>query len=132
MKLDFNNITKAILDLSPDTEAIYVFGSYADSSYRPDSDVDIAILANELQPKKMWDLKGDISRKVNKDVDLVSLNNVGRVLQYEILWKGIRIYEKDAESIAMKEMRILSLCNEYLEQTQELAEEIVRSEKVYG
>lgn len=132
MKLDFNNITKAILDLYPDTEAIYVFGSYADSSYRPDSDVDIAILANELQPKEMWNLKGDISKKVNKDVDLVSLNSVGRVLQYEILWKGIRIYEKDAESIAMKEMRILSLCNEYLEQTQELAEEIVRSEKVYG
>jgi predicted nucleotidyltransferase len=132
MKLDFNNITKAVLDLYPDTEAIYVFGSYADSSYRPDSDVDIAILANELQPKEMWNLKGDISKKVNKDVDLVSLNSVGMVLQYEILWKGIRIYEKDAESIAMKEMRILSLCNEYLEQTQELAEEIVRSEKVYG
>ena len=132
MKLDFNNITKAVLDLYPDTEAIYVFGSYADSSYRPDSDVDIAILANELQPKEMWNLKGDISKKVNKDVDLVSLNSVGRVLQYEILWKGIRIYEKDAESIAMKEMRILSLCNEYLEQTQELAEEIVRSGKVYG
>ncbi len=132
MKLDFKNITKAILDLYPDTEAIYVFGSYADSSYRPDSDVDIAILANELQPKEIWNLKGDISKKVNKDVDLVSLNSVGRVLQYEILWKGIRIYEKDAESIAMKEMRILSLCNEYLEQTQELAEEIVRSEKVCG
>jgi len=132
MTIDFNNITKAILDLYPNTEAIYVFGSYADSSYRPDSDVDIAILANELQPKEMWNLKGDISKKVNKDVDLVSLNSVGRVLQYEILWKGIRIYEKDAESIAMKEMRILSLCNEYLEQTQELAEEIVRSGKVYG
>ena len=132
MKLDFNNITKAVLDLYPDTEAIYVFGSYADSSYRPLSDVDIAIIANELQPKEMWNLKGDISKKVNKDVDLVSLNSVGRVLQYEILWKGIRIYEKDAESIAMKEMRILSLCNEYLEQTQELAEEIVRSGKVYG
>jgi len=69
---------------------------------------------------------------VNKDVDLVSLNSVGRVLQYEILWKGIRIYEKDPESSAMKEMHILSLCNEYLEQTQELAEEIVRSGKVYG
>ena len=41
----------------------------------------------------MWNLKGDISKKVNKDVDLVSLNSVGRVLQYEILWKGIRIYE---------------------------------------
>ena len=109
MKLDFNNITKAILDLCPDTEAIYVFGSYADSSYRPDSDIDIAILANELQPKEMWNLKGDIPKKVNKDVDLVSLNSVGKVLQYEILWKGIRIYEKDAETIAMKEMRILSL-----------------------
>jgi uncharacterized protein len=132
MKSTFSIITKAILDFSPSTEAIYVFGSYADSTFRPDSDIDIAVLSKELKPMEMWNLSGELSRIVNKEVDLVNLNNIGRVLQYEILWKGIRIYEKDLDSIAMEEVRIMSLCNEYFEQTQELVDEIMRSGKVYG
>lgn len=132
MKSTFSSITKAILDFSPSTQAIYVFGSYADSTFRPDSDIDIAILSKELKPLEIWNLKGELSRIINKDVDLVNINNVGRVLQYEILWKGIRIYEKDLEAVAMEEIRMMSLCNEYFEQTQELVDEITRSGKVYG
>jgi predicted nucleotidyltransferase len=131
MNTEFKDICDSILAKFPQTEAIYVFGSYADGTFRPGSDIDIAILSNDLSAMDMWKLSGELSRVLNKDVDIIDLRNVGRVLQFDVLWKGIRIYQKDEASIALEENKLLSLCNDYLEQTQELAEEIIRTGKVY-
>jgi predicted nucleotidyltransferase len=132
MKVDFDTIIKAVLELLPNSEAIYVYGSYANASFRPDSDIDIAIMSKDISAVELWNLSGELSYILNTEVDLVNIYDVGNVLQYEILYKGIRIYAKNIDTTLMEEVRIISICNAYLEGTKDLAEEIIRSGKVYG
>ncbi|HNX25751.1 MAG TPA: nucleotidyltransferase domain-containing protein [Spirochaetota bacterium] len=46
--VDIDNIQKIILSKIPDTDSIYLFGSYAKGTARDDSDIDIAVLLKRL------------------------------------------------------------------------------------
>ena len=73
-----------------DILAAYVFGSQATNQARPASDVDIALL---LEPGKESEFdylgfKVALERSMNKDVDLVILNNASEPIKHQVRRDG--------------------------------------------
>jgi predicted nucleotidyltransferase len=92
-----DNIIRTVLEYYPDTQAIYLFGSYGTEQEWPDSDVDIAVLLPPEEAKKagslqMSDLRFDLESLLKKEVDLINLRRVPTVLQKEVVVADCRIY----------------------------------------
>lgn len=94
-------------------EAIVIFGSYSRNTQNAESDVDIAIkLAKSIQPKQLLEIRGKLEDILQKDVDLIDLDNTQDGIRYEILINGITIYAKDEMQF---ELYKLDMYREYLE-----------------
>src|SRR5687767_14833687 len=95
------DIGRTVLGHYPDTQAIYLFGSYGTKNEWPDSDVDIALLLPPDQAKAsrmlaMSPLCSDLGSLLEKPVDLINLREVSTVFQKEIITADRRIYTGDA------------------------------------
>jgi len=76
-----------------------LFGSLARGSARPDSDVDIAVVAPGLD---RLTLRAELSAKLGRDVDIVSLDSVASIpLLEEVLRDGIVVHEREAGDAAL-------------------------------
>ena len=79
----------------------YLFGSQAEGTAGPLSDVDIAVLLGPEVPRERWgdvqiDLIGDLTSLFHRnDVDVVILNRATPLLAWEVVRYGQRIYEPD-------------------------------------
>jgi uncharacterized protein len=83
----------------PDLLGIYMFGSRAEGTSGPDSDLDIAILNDgPLDPVALWDIAADLAEIAGCAVDLVDLRSASTVLQYQVLTKGRRLWTRDART----------------------------------
>lgn len=82
--------------------AIYLFGSHAAGTPRPDSDLDLAILlppgAPAISGPERLDLVGELEALANRQVDLVVLNRAPLPLQFEVIHTGRVLYEPDPEA----------------------------------
>lgn len=90
-------LIQLILTTWPDTQAIYLFGSWGTEHERPESDVDIAVLlpaqqAKEAESLLLTDLHQSLQALLNKEVDLINLRQVSMVLQKEVVMAGRRIF----------------------------------------
>ena len=107
-----NIIKKTILE-KIECEAIVLFGSYARGTQNNESDIDIAIKPkNEVPKKELFYLSQEIEDKINIEVDLINLNNIGDGFRYEILINGKTIYCEDEFKF---ELYKLDMYREYLE-----------------
>ena len=87
---------KQYLTSNFECEAILLFGSYARNTQNSESDIDLAIkLKKEIQPKELFEIKRKLEDILEKDVDLIDLDNTQDGIRYEILINGIIIYVKD-------------------------------------
>ncbi len=69
-----------------------VFGSVARHEAGPQSDVDVAVLAQQrLAPQEHIELVEALAHHTGRAVDLVDLSNVGHPLLGEILRDGVRV-----------------------------------------
>lgn len=92
----------------PNLLAIYVFGSRAQGTARPDSDLDLAVLvAGYAEPLALWALTGDLADLAGCPVDLLDLRAASTVMQHQIITTGQRCWAKDAQA-ALYEAAILS------------------------
>ena len=75
--------------------AVYLFGSYADGTAHPKSDLDLAVLFNdELDLWREMALEAQLSQLLHfEEVDLVNLNKAPLRLQFTIIATGQLIYE---------------------------------------
>lgn len=80
----------------------YVFGSQAKGSIGPLSDLDIAVffkpfLSKEKRNSLRYDIKDDLEKalKALDKVDVMPLNDAQPFLEYEVVYKGKIIYNKD-------------------------------------
>ena len=92
-----SQLIQLILNTWPDTQAIYLFGSWGTEYERPQSDVDIAVLLPAPQAKKagsliLTDLHSALQSLLSREVDLVNLRQAPTVLQKEVVMAGRRIY----------------------------------------
>lgn len=78
----------------PEIQAVYLFGSAVTGRLRPESDLDLAIVARTpgLRARKL-DLLTDLARQGFCDVDLVFLDEADIVTQYEAVRHNRLIYE---------------------------------------
>jgi predicted nucleotidyltransferase len=108
-----NEIVEAVLNIYPDVQAVYLFGTSGSEDERPDSDIDVALLfspatAAQTGSLLMSDLWNELEKLLGKDVDLINLRMVNTVLQKEIVSADRRIYCADAYAADEFEMLVLS------------------------
>ena len=92
----FNLITQACTSYES-IIAAYIIGSQATNQARPASDVDIALL---LEPGNEHEfdylgLKVAIERSLNKDVDLVILNNASEPIKHQVRRDGKLVFDRE-------------------------------------
>ena len=77
---------------------IILFGSQADGTQREDSDYDIAILSyRKLTSQEFFNMINDFTEKINKDIDIVILNEIeDPLLLNNIARKSKVLFEKES------------------------------------
>mgnify|MGYP002712998253 CR=1 FL=1 len=129
-------IVQTILSHFPQTQAIYLFGSYATTQEWPNSDVDIAVLL----PPKLAKQSGNLTLSklhlalaalLNKEVDLINLRQVSTVFQKEIIMAERRIFCADEYATAEFEMLTLSYYQKLNEERREILAEFARTGRAY-
>lgn len=92
----------------PSLSALYVFGSQATGHAGPDSDLDLAVLADEpLGAEKLWDVSSQLADIARCHVDLLDLRAASTVMQYRIITTGKQLLAKGSQA-ALYECFILS------------------------
>jgi len=98
-----------------DILALYLFGSHSEGVAHTRSDVDLAILLGpkvdgdryiECRLRYLSELKGFVPGTL----DLVVLNQVPPLLQFQILQKGKLVFDRDSDARAEIEMKMLGQC----------------------
>ncbi|MBI4826303.1 MAG: nucleotidyltransferase domain-containing protein [Nitrospirae bacterium] len=74
----------------------FVFGSAASGRLTKESDVDIAVLCRRMPDfHEVLNITGEVSEIVNKEVDVVILNDSSPVIRMQVLKNGRLIKRKD-------------------------------------
>jgi predicted nucleotidyltransferase len=130
-------IIPTVLRHYPDTQAIYLFGSYGTDNEWPDSDVDIALLlppkqARAARPLAMSPLCAELGSLLKTSVDLINLREASTVFQKEIIAADRRIHTGNAYAADEFEMLVLSLYQKLSEERAEIVAEGLRSGSFYN
>ena len=83
--MDINDAIPVITRHLPDTQAVYLFGSFGTEDQRPDSDVDLAVLLkpdHDYTTGVMLELTGLLVDVFGRQVDLVNLRAGNTVLLF--------------------------------------------------
>jgi predicted nucleotidyltransferase len=119
-----------IKELSP--SVIYLFGSQATGTIHKESDYDLAYLSNKtVSNYERFMIAQQLAAMVNRDVDLVNLNEASTVFQTQIISKGVVLYCNDEnqrlafEMVTLKKYAILN------EERQCILKDIVERGQVY-
>ena len=128
MMLNTDVITRIIRETWPETQAIYLFGSFAEASQHAESDVDIAVLlppesTNALAFRDLIRVQIKLEEALGATVELIDLRNVSTVFQKEIIFTGRRLYVKSQDEVDAFEILVMAL---YQKLNDERAE-IIRS-----
>lgn len=91
MASDING--KALIEFArqaiPKLIALYRFGSQAKGNARPESDVDLAVLAHHLVPAlRRFELAQELAAQLHRDVDLIDLRSTSTVMRMQVISTG--------------------------------------------
>jgi len=87
-------VLASVLAKIPNLMALYVFGSQVSGTSRPESDLDLSVLApTYIYPTLLWSLSNDIASLVNSDVDLLDLRAASTVMLYQVLSTGKTVWD---------------------------------------
>lgn len=98
-----------------DLAAVYLFGSVARGSARPDSDVDIAVLPTHPErfaEEDRLDLEDAIEHLLGRDVQVVAVDRAPVDLVHRVLRDGLLVSESDRAARIAFEVRAR---NEYFD-----------------
>jgi predicted nucleotidyltransferase len=130
--MNLDAITEKIKGSIPSLMAVYLFGSRANETAGPGSDLDIAVLAEDrLDPVELFSLAGDIGLISRCPVDLVDMRVASTVMKYLIITSGKTLWRRDWE-VDLYECFILSSKTELDELRAGLLEDIAKEGRVYG
>ncbi|HEY1407720.1 MAG TPA: nucleotidyltransferase domain-containing protein [Promineifilum sp.] len=128
-------IARTVLAHFPDTQGIYLFGSFGTADIRSDSDVDIALLLPPETAKQagaLWmsDLHRELSVLLGRDVDLLNARQVSTVFQKAIIY-GDLIFCGDRYAVDEFEMLTLSYYQKLNEERAEILEAFRQSGRAF-
>lgn len=125
-------IVKIILN-NLECEAIVLFGSFARGTQNAESDIDIAIKVKEkIDKKEIYKLSNILADKLNKEIDLIILDEIGDTFRYEILINGKTLYCKDELQFELYKLDMYREFLELNESRQEIINNIKKGGDVYG
>lgn len=82
-------LTEFLRQAIPDFIALYRFGSQTKGLARPDSDMDLAVLARHPIPAvRRFELAQELALQLHRDVDLVDLCTASTVMRMQIISTG--------------------------------------------
>lgn len=124
--LDKNKLVQTVKNLAPDVRLIYLFGSQADGSSTPSSDIDIAVLLEKkLDPVARFDLEQTLAIALNQDVDLVDLLTASTVLQNQVIMHGSLLFGSENEQTKF-EMQVMSMYQHLNEERADILREYLK------
>lgn len=122
------HLREAISSLS----AVYVFGSQVTGHATVESDLDVALLADdEVSAEELWGWSSSLAELMKCDVDLLNLRAASTVMQYRIITTGKRLWARDSQA-ALYESFILSQKTTLDEARAGLLQDIQKTGSVYG
>ena len=129
-------IVTIILEHFPDTQAVYLFGSYGTEYERPDSDIDIAVLLPILTARSADSLAlskcgSDLESLVNGHVDLINLRLATTVFQHEIIHNGQILFNSNKSVVDSFEMITMSLYQKLNDERKAVIQHIIKTKKVF-
>lgn len=108
-QMDQQERLSALLELLPDLQCAYLFGSQADGSAHSASDIDLAVVCNApLEALQRWEVAEQLASRWLCDVDLVDGLQASTVLRMQIVTRG-RCFYSQGEAAARFEMTTLSM-----------------------
>ncbi|MFI8621308.1 MULTISPECIES: type VII toxin-antitoxin system MntA family adenylyltransferase antitoxin [unclassified Marinomonas] len=124
--LNREDLTHTLRQLMPEVRLVYLFGSQADGSATPSSDIDIAVLLKKkLDPVARFDLEQTLAIKLDKDVDLVDLLTASTVLQNQVIMNGELLFGSESEQVKF-EMQIMSMYQHLNEERADILQEYLK------
>jgi predicted nucleotidyltransferase len=126
-------IVSLLRESVPGVVAIYRFGSSATRNERPDSDIDVAVLAGgPLDPHARYDVQERLASALHRPVDLVDLRRATTVMASQIVTTGVLLHESDAAERQRFESRVYSAYARLNEERRGILERIAAEGTVYG
>lgn len=117
----------------PDLIALYRFGSQAKGEARPDSDIDLAVLArNPIPAMHRFELAQELATQLHRDVDLVDLRAASTVMRMQVISTGKCLDAPDEQARRKFEMYAYSDYARLNEERREILKRISESGLVYG
>ena len=131
--MDDHSLIEHIRKSVPSLIALYRFGSQAKGTARPDSDIDLAVLARDPIPNlQRFELAQELAVQLHCDVDLVDLRNASTVMRMQVLSTGTCL-DTQNESVRREfEMYAYSDYARLNEERRELVKGITERGLVYG
>jgi predicted nucleotidyltransferase len=126
-------IVAILRDAMPTAGAIYRFGSSLEGLHRPDSDLDLAVLAE--RPLDAWGrftLQERVAAAVRRQVDLVDLRSATTVMASQIVTTGVLLYDVDPAARGRFEDYVYSAYARLNEERREILQRIAAEGTVYG
>lgn len=116
-----------LLEKLPHLRAIYLFGSFATAYQRRDSDIDLALLGDQLPSGgDLWLLSQELACLIHRQVDLVDLKQSSTIFRYQVIAEGTRLFTSDPLSSDQFELQTLSRYYHFKEARKGLVEEYLR------
>ena len=117
----------------PELIALYRFGSQAKGTARPDSDVDLAVLArNPIPAIRRFELAQELAIQLHRDVDLVDLRSASTVMRMQVISTGTCLDAPDEPARREFEMYAYSDYARLNEERRDILKRIAESGVVYG
>ncbi len=132
-----SNLTAPILTSHPNTQAIYLYGTWGTEYQRPDSDLDIAVLlphdeAKQVDPWEWILLAAGIAGDIHVEhADLINLRTAPVILCKEVIAADRRVYCADENAADQFEMLTLSFYQKLNDERREIVESGLSSGRFY-
>jgi predicted nucleotidyltransferase len=127
---------KFLVSRLPSVLGIYLFGSQADGSARPDSEWDIAFLlsapADSPEPYTLFLMAVELGEHLGQTVDLVDLHQTKTDFRFQIISTAQRIYCADRTACDSFEMVTYSMYQRFEEERKDIVEAVKNRGSVYG
>lgn len=90
---------KKSLQGNKDIVFAYLYGSQANNTSKPGSDIDIAIyLSEKMTTDEYLSLKMELSESFKKEIDLIILNEAAPLLKFEVYQNHKVIFSRDKDA----------------------------------
>jgi predicted nucleotidyltransferase len=133
MSTDLSSALAILRREIPELAGVYLFGSAADGTLRPDSDVDLAFYAGRpLERMRVLDLQEAIAKALKRDVDLIDLATAPTILQVQVIGEGRLLAALDADAVAFFEVRVIRDYYDLKARRAEIEADIVERGRVHA